>query len=173
MRGIAGRIILLTGWRRSLLAFVGRPFAVLGQAPYDFPAACFVSFPVLVWLLDGAAASSASGRFRRLKAPFAAGCWFGFGYFLFGVWWIGSALLVEADEFRLGAPALRSSASPALLALFYGLAAALARVLWSDGVGKIFALAFGFGLAEALRGVVLHRLSVESRSATPRCPLPC
>ena len=154
MRGIADRIILLTGWRRSLLAFVAGAFAVLGQAPYDFPAACFVSFPVLVWLLDGAAASSASGWFRRLKAPFAAGCWFGLGYFLFGVWWIGSALLVEADSFAWALP-FAVLGIPALLALFYGLAAALARVLWSDGVGKIFALAFGFGLAEALRGVVL------------------
>ncbi|TIN71249.1 MAG: apolipoprotein N-acyltransferase, partial [Mesorhizobium sp.] len=54
MQRFAGRIILLWGWRRSLVAFVAGALAVLAQAPYDFFAVCFVSFPVLVWLLDGA-----------------------------------------------------------------------------------------------------------------------
>ncbi|RUW74500.1 apolipoprotein N-acyltransferase, partial [Mesorhizobium sp. M1E.F.Ca.ET.063.01.1.1] len=53
MQRFAGRIILLWGWRRALVAFAAGALAVLAQAPYDFFAACFVSFPVLVWLLDG------------------------------------------------------------------------------------------------------------------------
>jgi apolipoprotein N-acyltransferase len=39
---LAGRIILLWGWRRALVAFLAGAFAVLGQAPYDFFAACFI-----------------------------------------------------------------------------------------------------------------------------------
>ena len=54
MERLAGRIILLWGWRRALVAFTAGALAVLTQAPFDFFAVGFVSFPVLVWLLDGA-----------------------------------------------------------------------------------------------------------------------
>ena len=50
MERLAGRIILLWGWRRALVAFTAGALAVLTQAPFDFFAAGFVSFPVLVWL---------------------------------------------------------------------------------------------------------------------------
>ena len=61
MGRLAGSIILLSGWRRTLVAILAGAVAVLGQAPYDFPAACFVAFPVLVWLLDGSAAAIRPG----------------------------------------------------------------------------------------------------------------
>ena len=154
MGRLAGSIVLLSGWRRALLAMLAGAFAVLGQAPYDFFAACFISFPILVWLLDGAAAASTPGLIARLKPAFATGWWFGFGYFLAGLWWIGSALLVEADSFAWALP-FAVIGVPVMLALFYGLATAVARLLWSDGLGRIIALAFGFGLAEWLRGFVL------------------
>ena len=38
-----------------------------------------------------------------------------------------------------------------MLAIFYGLATVIARLFWSDGMGRIAALALGFGLAEWLR----------------------
>ena len=41
---------------------------------------------------------------------------------------------------------------PVLLAFFYGARRGVARLLWTDGIGRIAALAFGFGLAEWLRG---------------------
>ncbi|TIS32279.1 MAG: apolipoprotein N-acyltransferase, partial [Mesorhizobium sp.] len=40
---------------------------------------------------------------------------------------------------------------PLALAFFYGFATAVARLLWSNDIGRIAALAFGFGLAEWLR----------------------
>jgi apolipoprotein N-acyltransferase len=54
MERLAGRVILLWGWRRALVAFLAGALLVLVQAPYDFFAAGFVSFPILDWLLDGA-----------------------------------------------------------------------------------------------------------------------
>jgi apolipoprotein N-acyltransferase len=61
MHRFAGRIILLWGWRRALAAFLAGALAVLAQAPYDFFAVGFVSFPVLVWLLDGATGDASDG----------------------------------------------------------------------------------------------------------------
>lgn len=154
MERLAGKVILLWGWRRALTAFAAGALAVLSQAPFDFFAVCLVSFPVLVWLIDGAVTERRSGWFRRLVPAFVVGWWFGFGYFLAGLWWIGNALLVEADSFAWALP-LAILVLPAGLAIFYGLAAALARLLWSDGIGRIAALAFAFGVAEWLRAVVL------------------
>ena len=154
MQSLAARIILLWGWRRSLVAFLAGALAVLSQAPYDFFPVCFVSFPVLVWLLDGATAERGDGWARRLGTVFGIGWWFGFGYFVCGLWWIGQALLVDAEAFAWALP-LAILGLPAGLAVFYGFACAVARLCWSDGVGRIVALAFGFGLAEWLRATVL------------------
>ncbi len=154
MQRLAGRVILFWGWRRALAAFLAGALLVLAQAPYDFPAVGFASFPVLAWLLDGAAPPAMAGFARRLRPSFAIGWWFGFGYFLAGLWWIGDALLVEADAFAWALP-FAVLGIPLVMACFYGLAAALARLLWSDGVGRIAALAFAFGIAEWLRGFIL------------------
>jgi apolipoprotein N-acyltransferase len=151
MQRLAGRIVLLWGWRRALVAFLAGVFAVLGQAPYDFPAACFISFPILVWLLDGTTGDATVSRIGRLKPAFAVGWWFGFGYFLGGLWWIGTALLVEAESFAWALP-FAMIGIPLLLAFFYGLAAAIARAMWGSGIGRIAALAAGFAIAEWLRG---------------------
>ncbi|MEZ5810453.1 MAG: apolipoprotein N-acyltransferase [Rhizobiaceae bacterium] len=153
MESVAGRIVLLWGWRRAAVAFVAGALAVLAQAPFDFFAVCFISFPVLVWLLDGATPEGRPGLIRRLWPAFVTGWWFGFGYFLAGLWWIGNAVLVEAEEFAWALP-LAVLVLPALLALFYGFATAAARLVWANDIGRIAALAAGFGLAEWLRAVL-------------------
>lgn len=148
------RIVLLSGWRRCGLAFLMGALASFALPPYDFLAVAFVAFPVLVWLLDGAVDNAGRGPIRRLIPAAIVGWWFGFGYFVFGLWWIGNALLVDAANFAWAIP-LAIFGLPAFLAFFYALAAALARLLWSDGIGRIFALGFGFGITEWLRSFVL------------------
>ncbi|OJF90503.1 apolipoprotein N-acyltransferase [Pararhizobium antarcticum] len=154
MERLAGSIMLLSGWRRALVAVLAGAIAVLALPPLGIFAAPFVSFTLLVWLLDGASGDPDAGIVRRSLPAFAIGWWFGFGYFLGGIWWLGNALLVEADEFAWALP-LAVIGLPAVLAVYYGLAAAVARLIWSDGMGRITALAVAFGLAEWLRGFLL------------------
>ncbi|MCA1438869.1 apolipoprotein N-acyltransferase [Ensifer sp. IC4062] len=151
MTRLAGRIMLLSGVSRLFLAFLAGLLAVLTQPPFGIFAAAFVSFPVLVWLIDGAPGDPEKGRLARLWPALSIGWSFGFGYFLGGLWWLGNALLIEADLFAWALP-LAVVGLPAFLALFYAFAVALARCLWSDGLGRIAALALGFGIAEWLRG---------------------
>ncbi len=153
MERLAGKVILLGGWRRSLVAFLAGAFAVLAQAPFDFFAACLVSFPILVWLLDGAAGEPGAGLLKRLAPAFFTGWWFGLGYFIAGLWWIGNAVLVDGEGYVWALP-LAVIALPAILAIYYGLAATLARLFWTDDIGRIAALAFGFGIAEWLRAIL-------------------
>ncbi len=150
MERLAGRIILLWGWRRALVAFAIGALAVLTQAPFDFFAAGFISFPILVWLLDGATVQRPASFKKRLAPAFSIGWWFGFGYFLAGLWWIGNALLVEADSFAWALP-IAVLGIPAVLAFFYAFATALAWLMWTNNLTRIVSLAFAFGLAEWLR----------------------
>lgn len=151
---LAGSIMLAWGWRRAAIAAAAGASAVLAMPPFDVFAAMFLALPVLVWLLDGASGNPDRGMAGRLWPAFVTGWWFGFGYFVAGLWWLGTALLVDADAFAWAIP-LAVLALPAFLALFFGLGASVARVLWSDGYGRVLALAFGLTLSEWLRGFVL------------------
>lgn len=149
---VARSVILAWGWKRVGLAFGAGALGALAMPPFGAFPVLAISFPVLVWLLDGAGA--AGSGWRTLWAAAKTGWWFGFGYHMAGLWWIGSAFLVEADKFAWALP-IAVTALPAGLALFTALGTALARLLWRPGAGRILALALGLTFAEYLRGTVL------------------
>lgn len=66
MEWLSGRVILVWGFKRALLAILAGAFGVLALPPFGFFAAMFVSFTLLVWLLDGVAAGPDSGLLGRL-----------------------------------------------------------------------------------------------------------
>lgn len=154
MDRLANAVILSWGWRRRGIAAAAGAVSALAMAPFFVFPILWITFPVLVWLIDGAVAEARSGRVRRLGPAFAIGWFFGFGYFLAGLWWVGDAFLVEADQFAWAAP-IAVVLLPAGLALFWGLGVGLAQLLWSENWRRIFALAAGLGAAEWLRGNVL------------------
>ncbi len=149
----AQRVILSEGAARRAIAVFAGAVGALALAPFNILPAMAVPLTVAVWLIDGAAGG---GRFRLggVRAAAEAGWWLGFGYFTAGLWWLGAAMLVEADQFAWALP-LAVIGMPAALALFTSLGFALARLLWTHGSARIFALAAGLGGAEWLRGHVL------------------
>jgi apolipoprotein N-acyltransferase len=151
MRALASRVILVWGWRRALLAFLAGAFGALAMPPFGVLPALAVALTIAVWLIDGAATTGRFGRASTLVSAASAGWWWGFGYFVAGLWWLGAAFLVEADEFAWALP-LGVFGLPALLAFFPAFGFGVARVLWSEGAGRLFALAFGLGASEWLRG---------------------
>ena len=153
LTSIAERVILLEGWRAALLAFATGAVSALAQAPYHAWPVLFVTMTLFVWLLDGAVAPSRARGLGRFWPSFKMGWLFGFGYFCAGLWWIGNAFLVDAEEFLWLLP-FAVTILPAGIALFWGLAAALARLAWRDGWVRLVALAATLTFAEWLRGVV-------------------
>ena len=121
---LAHSIVLAWGWQRAAIAFVAGAFSALAMAPIDFWPAMFVTFSILVWLIDGAGA----GRWGGILAAAATGWWFGFGYFLAGLYWVGYAFLVDADTFGWMLP-FAVAGLPAGLAIFTALGCALARAM--------------------------------------------
>ena len=146
----------LTGARRALLAVFAGAISVLAFAPIHAWPVLFLSFGLLVWLLDGCHACHAELR-DRLKCAALTGFWFGFGYFLTGLYWIAEAFLVEPWRHGWLIPFVMT-ALPGGMALFYAAAAALAMMLWRPGPARVFALAIAFGLAEYARGHILTGL---------------
>jgi apolipoprotein N-acyltransferase len=144
----------LRGWRRYLAAFVAGVVSVLALPPYEFLPVLFVSIPVLVWLLDGVGEPTRSRRRRVLWRAGLIGWWFGFGYFLFGLYWVGNAFLVDAEKFAFLLP-VAVTLMPAGLALFTGAAAAIARLFWLNGYRRVAVLAVVWTIFEWLRGHIL------------------
>jgi apolipoprotein N-acyltransferase len=140
-------IVLSWGWRRRLIAFVAGALSVLALAPFNAWPVLFVTFPTLIWLLDGASA----GRFGGVFAAAATGWWFGFGYFTAGLYWIGYAFLVDAPTFGWMLP-FAVIGLPAVLAIYTALGTAFARMLWSRGASRVLALGVALTAAEWLRG---------------------
>ncbi len=146
----------LTGAKRAGLAALLGALSVLAFAPVHAWPVLFVAFGGLVWLLDGCHARHAALG-PRLKCAALTGFWFGFGYFLSGLYWVAEAFLVEPWRHGWLIPFVMT-ALPAGMALFFAAAGALAIALWRPGSARVFALAIAFGLAEFARGHVLTGL---------------
>ncbi len=129
------------------MAFLAGAASTVALAPINFWPVMFVTFPPLVWLLDGLGAA----RWDRIGAAFAIGWWFGFGYFLSGLYWIGSAFLVDAKTFGWMLP-FAVTVLPAGLAVFAGVGFVAARLLWTPGRLRVLTLAAALSSAEWLRG---------------------
>ena len=142
----------LSGWRRWLCAFLAGVAAALAMAPsYALPL-LFVGFSILVLLLDGAANSA-----KPKKTAFVTGWFFGFGYFLAGVYWMAFSFFVQADQFAWMAP-FAVTGLPAFLALFSGTACAVSVAVWSDRWSRVIAFAGIWAAFEYLRGHILTGL---------------
>ncbi|HUN96087.1 MAG TPA: apolipoprotein N-acyltransferase [Bradyrhizobium sp.] len=150
LRAAGLAIILAWGWKRAAIACIAGALSSLAMAPFNAWPVLLLTFPVAVWLIDGAGA----GRGRGLSAAAAAGWWFGFGYFVPGLYWIGYAFFVDASTFAWLTP-FAVLGLPAYLALFTAFGFALARLIWTKDASRVIALAAALTISEWLRGHVL------------------
>ncbi len=156
LEALAGAVILSWGWPRRLIAFAAGAVGALALAPFGYALAMVAPMTIAVWLIDGAAETSASGAtgWATLKSAFAIGWWWGFGYFLAGLWWLGAAFLVDGDQFLWALP-LGVVGLPLFLGVFPGFGFAVARAIWPQGALRPLALAVGLTVSEGLRANVL------------------
>ncbi|MBK8084711.1 MAG: apolipoprotein N-acyltransferase [Devosia sp.] len=149
MTWLAETVMLSHGWRRFLIVVVAGAVAAASVPPFFLLPALFVGLPIWVWALDGAERRRGWGR---LFGPaFGIGLGFGLGYFTVALHWLGAAFLQQGGLFLLLMP-FAIVALAALLALFWGLASALAQLLWSGGALRVVTLASCLALAEWARG---------------------
>jgi apolipoprotein N-acyltransferase len=149
-RAAALAVILAWGWKRAAIALIAGALSALAMAPFNAWPVLFVTLPVAVWQIDGAGA----GRWRGVPAAALTGWWFGLGYFVPGLYWIGYAFLVDAPTFAWLMP-FAILGLPAYLALFMALGFALARLFWTRDSSRVVALAASLTMSEWLRGHAL------------------
>lgn len=149
-RAFISGIILSWGWKRAMIALVAGALSALAMAPFNAWPILFLTIPVAVWLIDGAGA----GRLGGIPAAAMSGWWFGFGYFVAGLYWVGYAFLVDAQTFAWLLP-FAVMGLPAGLALFMAFGFALARLIWTPDSFRILSLACALTVSEWLRGHIL------------------
>jgi len=120
--------------------------AALGLPPSDMWYGFFVIIPSLLYFWN-------RSNHNTQKQSFIFGWLFGFGYFLVALHWIGYAFFVNAESdlwmmpFAVGGLA-------AFLAIYWGLAFFVARLLEKRGHPIWLSLPLCLGLAEYLRGIL-------------------
>lgn len=127
--------------------------SALSMAPFDAFPVLFITLPIFIWLIDGAYSDAREGIYSLSKSTFFIGWWFGFGYFVSGLWWIANALLVDSNTFAWAIP-LAVVVLPAGLAVFWGLAAIAMRWFWSENWTRVIIFAVFLSLFEYLRGTI-------------------
>lgn len=134
----------LKGWRRGLLSCLAGMLAAGSLPPFFLLPLLWVSFPILFCLINEA---------KSLRAAIADGWWFGFGYFLAGLYWISLSLIVESEKFAWMIP-LALSLIPALLACSIGLAAGISYFA-ERGFSRLLAFTASWTLCEWARAHIL------------------
>jgi len=143
-------------WRRVFLAFALGALSVLALPPIHFVPALIPSFAGLIWLIEGSRRNSGSGwrQFLRayfLNSAFAAGWWFGLGFFIAGLYWISFSMLVDAQQFAWMIPFAIFGLSGAF-AIYIGLVSSLTFRLSKPGYRRIIYFSVLWVVFEWLRG---------------------
>jgi apolipoprotein N-acyltransferase len=128
---------------KGLIVFLSGVVCSFALLPYGLWPLFYLGFSVFFLTLSGV---------KTKKISFFYGWLFGLGYFLFGLNWIGNALLVEGNEFWWVWP-LAVIALPIALAIFTGLSSFMAFMLNKKRKAPLFiSLCLMLALTEYARG---------------------
>ncbi len=139
----------LKAWFARGLALAAGAGAALAHPPFGLLPG-LLGYALLMALIDH------SDPARPLRSAFLRGWLAGLGYFSIGVWWVGEAFLIDAQQAWMAPFAVALLAGG--LALFWSAAAALYRRFAPSGVRRVLVFAGAVTLLEWLRGHVLTGL---------------
>ena len=128
---------------------------ILGFAPYNLTFINLFTFSALLFLIFLVKKRTHS-KYRKKKSIryfFYLGCAFGFGFFLFGNYWI-SISLTHDEMFRNLIP-FAIILIPLFLSLFFGLAILLVGIFAERNISFILLFSLIFSIFEFLRGHIL------------------
>jgi apolipoprotein N-acyltransferase len=132
-------------WAARGAALAAGLAAALAHPPFGFLPG-LLGYAALLHLVDDAP--------RRLRSAVFRGWLAGLGYFLVSVWWVAEAFFVDAKVYAWMAP-FAVAFLAAGLALFWGLACVVYRLLAPAGALRLVVFAGAFAAAEWLRGHLL------------------
>ena len=125
---------------------------ILGFAPYNLTILNFFTFSALLFLILVVKKRTKS-KYRKKKSNryfFYLGCAFGFGFFLFGNYWI--AISLTHDDMFKGLIPFTLLIVPLFLSLFFGLAIVIVGIFAEKSISFILFFSLIFSIFEFLRG---------------------
>jgi len=128
---------------------------IFGFSPYNLTLVNFFTFPILLLLIFLIKKKTLS-NYRKKKSNryfFYLGCSFGFGFFLFGNYWISISL--THDEIFQNLIPFALILIPLFLSLFFGFAILLVGRFSEKKIYFIILFSLVFSLFEYLRGNIL------------------
>jgi apolipoprotein N-acyltransferase len=134
------------GWRRAGLALVAGIIAALSMPPLDLWPLLFVTFPAVLFMLEGIEQK------LRLQSFFLGWC-FGFGYFIVTLHWIGFAFLVDAEAYLWMMP-FAVGGLAAAMAVYWGLASLCVALSGRRRLPAALVFAVALATFEYLRGIL-------------------
>ena len=137
------------------IPFILGVITIIGFTPYNLTFINFFTFPILLFLILIVQKRTKS-KYRKKKSNryfFYLGCAFGFGYFLFGNYWI--VISLTHDEMFKGLIPFTLLIVPLFLSLFFGLAIAIAGIFVEKSISFILFFSLTFSIFEFLRGSLL------------------
>lgn len=118
----------LTGWRRNAVAFIFGALATLTLAPFYLFPLIVPAFTGLYWLTDSAPSP---------KRVFWDGWWWGWGFYVTGLYWLCEALLVDPAKFGWLIPFALFGVT-GVIAIYAGVACWLTSWARVRGLTKLF-----------------------------------
>lgn len=145
---LAGRLAALGGWQRHAIAGVLGTIATLALPPIYLMPVLYPAFAGLVWLLP-------AGLSRR--TAFFTGWWFGMGFFVSSLYWIGFAPYTLSASLWWVVP-VAMILLPMVLSIFHGVATMAACHLAGGHLRRALMLTLVLGVTEWLRGHIFTGL---------------
>ena len=135
--------------------FILGSITVFSFSPFNLTFINFFSFPILLFLILTVKKKTQSKYIKKKSNRyfFYLGCAFGFGFFLFGNYWISISL--THDEMFIGLIPFSIILIPLFLSIFFGLAVLLVGPFSEKSVFFIFLFSLIFSIFEFLRGNIL------------------
>ena len=138
-----------------LAPFLLGGITILGFSPYNFTLLNFFSFSILLFLIFVVKKRTQS-KYRKKKTKrhfFYLGCAFGFGFFLFGNYWISISL--THDEMLKDFIPYSLILVPLFLSIFFGLAILIVGPFSEKNISFVLFFSLIFSIFEFLRGNLL------------------
>lgn len=142
LAALARKVAMLAGWRRNVAAFAFGALCTLTLAPFYLFPLLIPSFTGLYWLLEGAASR------RRM---FWDGWWWGWGFYMTGLYWVCIALFTDAEKFAWLLPFTLFGLT-GVIAIYSGVACWLMSWLLLRGLTRLFVFSVVWMGVEMARG---------------------
>ena len=146
MFNLVKKISNLSLKNKYLLSFFCGSFTSLALAPINFIFVLFITFPLFILIIDSQKPFNKKILFKLFKIGWS----FGFGYSLFGLYWINISFLNDINSFYFYLP-LAVIIMPLMLGLFYGFIPLIASLFYPNNTYRLWSISVSWTFMEWIK----------------------